>query len=270
VGFAQILQRGIEINNRISGFNDMYMTYAGLLMLAIMFALALALFTFNKWRDAWIPIAIAIMVAAVLLSLTRNAWIGLFAGGSLLLVLRKPISIVIIPVALAIGLAAAPGKVRDRALSMFDKNQKSNRERIYLWGAGLKIIKDNPVFGVGQNSFPLVYPKYRHPDVKEPNISHLHNNFLELAAERGLVGLFCWSLIWAGALWIMLRAWILAKVGDRERIMTLAASISGAVAFLTAGMFEYNFGDSEVQMLYYFLLAAGLAAASENVEKQMQ
>jgi len=264
VGFAQILQRGIDIYNRISGFNDMYMTYAGLLMIVIISALAIILFSFKKWSDSWLPFAVLIMGVALLLSLTRSAWVGLFIGCSILIALRKPFAIIIIPVVVAIGLAASPDKIRDRAFSMFDKNQKSNKERIYLWGAGLKIIKDYPIFGVGQNSFPIVYPKYRHPDVKEPTISHLHNNFLEIAAERGLVGLFCWSLVWASALWVMLRSWTIAKINDRERIMALGASIASTISFLVAGFFEYNFGDSEVQMLLYLLIAIGLASARDD------
>jgi len=260
VGLGQAVTRGVNLHDRISGFNDIYMTYAGLLMLAITLGGAVALFSFRKWRDGWLPAAIAVMTFAVLLSLTRNAWIGLLVGGVTLLALRKPAWALIAPVAAALAITLAPAGVKERVYSMADPDNRSNRERLLLWSAGMEIIADHPLFGVGQNSFPLVYPKYRRPGVTEPNISHLHNNFIELGAERGLVGLACWIAVWAAALWSMAAAWIKRKPGEAEKT-GLAGAMGAVAAFLAAGLFEYNFGDSELQMMYYFVLAAGLASA---------
>lgn len=264
-GFAQAARRGIEINDRISGFHDMYMTYAGLLMLSMIVAGAALIFDFRKWKDSWIPAALLAMTVAVLLSLTRNAWIGAFAGAAALIAMRKPLALTVIPILAALAFAVSPPKVQDRITSMANPADESNRERVLLWGAGLKIIADYPVFGVGQNSFPLVYPMYRAEGVKEPNISHLHNNFLELAAERGLVGLSMWIWLWGTALWFIGKALALPKNDDSAKA-ALAASLASIVAFLSAGLFEYNFGDSEIQMMFYFLLAAGVAAARKPLE----
>ncbi len=266
VGLGQAFMRGIRINDRISGFNDIYMTYAGLLMLATILGLAVALFSFRKWKDAWIPAALGLMIFAILLSLTRNSWVGLVAGVTVLVALRKPAALLAGPVLLMIVLGLAPANVQDRIYSVFDMQNVSNRERIYLWKAGAKIIADYPMFGVGQNAFPLVYPRYRDPAVAEPNISHLHNNFLELAAERGLVGLACWMSMWGVALWSVGMFWIRSeKPMDPSARAALAACFGSVTAFLCAGVFEYNFGDSEIQMLFYFIMAAGMGAANSAV-----
>ena len=261
VGLSQAITNGIDLTHRISGFNDIYMTYAGLLMLASILGFAVTLFSFKKWNDAWIPIAIALMAVAVLLSLTRNAWIGLFAGCVVLLAMRKAWLLAVIPVVMAVAIALSPINVKERVYSIFDFGNSTNKERILLWGSGLKIVADNPVTGVGQNSFPLVYPQYRSPDVTEPQISHLHNNFLQIAAERGLLGLAAWLSIWITALWVMISAWIRSKDTSANHKTGLALGIAGVVAFLSAGMFEYNFGDSEIQMLYHLVLSMGMAAA---------
>ncbi len=260
VGLGQAVARGIDISNRISGFNDIYMTYAGLLMLVGVMGFAMVLFSFKKWNDVWIPSAIALMTLAVLFSLTRNAWVGLFAGFVVLLVMRKPWSIIAIPIVIAVAMAIAPANVQERIHSMFNLEDSTNKERVLLWGAGLKIVADNPVTGVGQNSFPLAYPDYRSPEVKEPNISHLHNNFLEIAAERGLPGLAAWMSVWMVAIWQLIITWLKSKNSDDETKTGLAVGIAGIAAFLSAGMFEYNFGDSEIQMLYYLILSIGMAA----------
>ncbi|HEB70993.1 MAG TPA: hypothetical protein ENI77_00045 [Nitrospirae bacterium] len=259
-GLFQAFNRGLDINDRISGFNDIYMTYAGLLMLAIIVGAAVLLFEFKKWADSWIPVALGLMVAAVLLSLTRNALVGIVAGSVVMVALRKPVALAAIPALMAIAIAVTPRIASDRVYSIFDLQNETNKERIYLWSAGLKIIRDNPLFGVGQNSFPIVYPKYRNPNVKEPNISHLHNNFMEIAAERGLVGLFCWMSVWVFALWIMIRSWRQNRRDKKADILGTPAGIGGITAFVCAGVFEYNFGDSEIQMFYYFILAGGMAS----------
>lgn len=259
VGLAQAARRGVDIYDRISGFHDMYMTYAGLLTLAFIFGAGALIFSFRGKKDAWIPPALALVAAALLLSLTRSAWIGSAVGLTALAIARKPVAAAVIPILAALAFVLSPAPVKDRVASMADMQNESNRERLLVWGAGLKIIADHPVFGVGQNAFPLVYPEYRAENVNEPNISHLHNNFLELAAERGLVGMAAWIWLWGAALWGAGRAWRECFGGDERA--ALAASSAGVIAFLVAGMFEYNFGDSEIQMMFYMTLAMAVAAA---------
>lgn len=259
-GLGQAVVRGVDINNRISGFQSIYMTFAGLLMLGALAALAVALFGREGRKAGWFYAAAILMTTAIAASLTRNAMVGLFVGAFLLLALRSPWAGATAPVIAAIAIALAPSHIQQRALSVTDLHNETNRERLYLWSAGIRIARDHPFFGVGQNSFPLVYPKYRHPDVKEPNISHLHNNVIEIAAERGVTGLLAWMLIWAVALWKTSVAWRMAGLGEFR--VFAAIGISSIAAFLTAGMFEYNFGAAVIQMLMYFLMAASLAAAT--------
>jgi len=260
-GLGQAAIRGIDINNRISGFQSIYMTFAGLLMLGTLTALAVALFGKEGRQAGWFYASAALMTSAIAASLTRNAMVGLFAGAFLLLALRNPWAGAAAPVLAAIAIALAPSHIQERVLSVADLHNETNRERLYLWSAGIRIAHDHPFFGVGQNSFPLVYPKYRRPDVKEPNISHLHNNVIEIAVERGGVGLLAWMSIWAVALWNMTAAW--RRAGPEKPDAMPAMGLAAITAFLTAGMFEYNFGAAVMNMMIYFLMAASLAAVRE-------
>lgn len=257
-GLGQAVIGGVEINNRISGFQSIYMTFAGLLMLGAVTALAVALFGREGKAAGWLYAAVALMTAAIAVSLTRNAMVGLLAGAFLLLALRSLWAGAAAPIAVAIAIALAPSYIQQRALSVTNPHNETNKERLYLWSAGIRIARDHPFFGVGQNSFPLVYPKYRHQDVKEPNISHLHNNVIEIAAERGGLGLLAWISIWAVALWKTAAAW--RRTGRGDLHASAAMGLSTITAFLVAGMFEYNFGAAVMQMLIYFLMAASLAA----------
>ncbi|MBF0292928.1 MAG: O-antigen ligase family protein [Nitrospinae bacterium] len=261
-GLGQAVVRGVEINNRISGFQSIYMTFAGLLMLGAVSALAVALFGRQGKSAGWLYAATALMTAAIAVSLTRNAMVGLFVGAFLLLALRSPWAGASAPIVAAIAIALAPSHIQERVLSVANTQNETNKERLYLWSAGIRIARDHPFFGVGQNSFPLVYPKYRHPDVKEPNISHLHNNVIEIAAERGGAGLLAWLSIWAVALWKTVSAW--RRMGAGHIRAAAAMGMSTIAAFLVAGMFEYNFGAAVMQMLIYFFVAASLAAEKRS------
>jgi O-antigen ligase len=102
----------------------------------------------------------------------------------------------------------------------------------------------------------LAYPRYRWPEATHPQQPHLHNNVLQLAAERGLPGLafFAW---WAGA--AVLAAWREARRGGGA--WASAAVLAALAAVLLAGLFEYNLGDSEVLMLVLLLTAVPFALA---------
>ncbi|MBI5814704.1 MAG: O-antigen ligase family protein [Nitrospinae bacterium] len=261
MGLYQAAMRGIDIHNRISGFQDIYMTFAGLLMLAAVVATAIFIFNGAAWRGVALAGA-AVMTAAIFLSLTRNAVMGLGAGLAVIIALRKPAWLVILPLLASAVFILSPSGVRNRVSSIADLGDETTRERFHLWSAGVKIILDHPVLGVGQNSFPLVYPSYRSAQVKEPNISHLHNNFLELGAERGLAGLGVWTWMWAAAFWLTLKGW--KSPVERGLRAARAAGIGAITAFMAAGVFEYNFGASVIQMLMYYIVAAGLAASHEG------
>jgi putative inorganic carbon (hco3(-)) transporter len=102
-----------------------------------------------------------------------------------------------------------------------------------------------------------LYPQYRGPDAVKPVNPHLHNNPLQIAAERGLPAL----AIWLWFLVALVRDLWKRFAGGRHRELG-AAALATIVALLSAGLFEYNFGDSEVLML--FLLIVTLPAAADR------
>jgi O-antigen ligase len=61
--------------------------------------------------------------------------------------------------------------------------------RVLLWKAGLRMIADNPVLGVGPGNFMLAQPRYVHGRIYSRFPLTSHNLFIGVAAETGLVGL---------------------------------------------------------------------------------
>jgi hypothetical protein len=209
--------------------------------------------------DVLAALALPLSAWALLLTRTRNAWLGALIGLSILTVLRAPRVLLALGGAVALLLALRPAPIIER-LTMSDV---SSRDRYYMWQAGIDMILERPVFGQGPGMIVQVYPRYRWPEAPNPQTSHLHNNALQVAAERGLPCLAWWLWMMAAALAEALRR--VRTSGPLER-WTAASSLAWLVALLAAGMFEYNFGDSEVLLLTLLLTALPFAAAASREE----
>jgi O-antigen ligase len=204
--------------------------------------------------EATLPwIATPLAAWALVVSQTRSAWIGAVLGLGVVAVLRAPRLLWLVGGATAAVLLVRPAALTPR-LTIGDA---SSRDRYYMWQAGIDMILDKPVFGQGPGMILAAYPRYRWPEATHPRQPHLHNNLLQIAAERGLPGLvfFLW---WAGA--AFLAALREARSGDGSASRWPAAgALAALVAVFAAGQFEYNLGDSEVLMLVLLLTAVPFA-----------
>src|SRR5205814_9376718 len=81
---------------------------------------------------------------------------------------------------------------------------------------------------------------------------HLENNVVQLAAERGLLCLaaFLWLIfeLYAGFIQML-------KTAESETRWVVLSALSALTGFLIAGLFSYNFGDSEILLLLLFIVS---------------
>jgi O-antigen ligase len=240
---------------RIRGTMSIWMTFAGIMMLLATLTLAQLVFAFDRLRSGWLIAALLMLIAALVMTHTRGAWLGFAVGAGLILACRKKIFLLLLPVLALTIFVAAPQTVRDRVRSIVDPQDVTARQRIYMWGSGLQMLRDHPWTGVGLNGVKGVYPVYRDPRAIEARWGHLHNNIIQLAVERGLIGLSCWLWIWVA---FYRDAWRTYRALGEET-GTAKALVVGGLAAVTAfhveGLFEYTFGDSEVVTLVYFIMA---------------
>ena len=124
---------------------------------------------------------------------------------------------------------------------------------------GLAMIAAHPVFGLGPERVAAEFSRYAPPEAALPEAwyGHLHNTFLQLAAERGIP---CMIII----LWLFINVlrdgWRQAAQEVDHPLRALgAAAVAGTIALMVGGLFEYNFGDSEVLMLYLFVISVPFA-----------
>jgi len=259
LGYSLIIYfGGWQQGPRLKGFMGHYMTEAGLLMLFIIIGVAQTLFGQGKKRFLWAGLA-AGSFFLLLLTLTRNAWLGLGVACVLLIGLWRPAALILVPFLFAAVFWLSPFPVKQRVLNTLNLYSPSNRERIEYLRAGLRIIGDFPLHGCGPDTVELVFqnPKYGLSAEAKLNV-HLHNNLLQIAAERGLPSLIVWLIFMVWSFWGLIKKWPGKPAGALPWIAAAAAAV---LALFTAGLFEYNFGDSEVVMFYLVLVTLPFAPA---------
>jgi O-antigen ligase len=253
------------LGRRPQGTLGMYMTYSGQLMLVACVAAARILYRTND--RVWAALVMPALIVALAATLSRNAWVGACAGIGLLFVIKDFRLIGLLPVAAAVFIAVAPAQVSDRLYSTFRLNNlrhesvttqaslESNRDRLAMMKSGLKIVGKYPWVGVGPNMVSEVYPQFRDPLAVKQSNPHLHNVPLQIAAERGLPAL----AVWVWFMFTLVRDF-LAKRKTTALPSLAMAGLACVVAILAAGLFEYNFGDSEVLMLFLLVVTLPYAA----------
>jgi O-antigen ligase len=255
-----IIQYGIlqydSLRLRPQGALTHYMTYSGVLMLVI--CAAAARLVFGTRDRIWPALVMPALLVALAVSLGRNAWVGACVAVGLLLALKDFRLTALLPIVIAVAFALAPDSVTNRVMTMFDAQDPTNQDRFAMIEVGARIVADHPVTGVGPNMIPRVYAQYRPDYAVQPLNPHLHNVPIQIAAERGLVSLAIWAWFVAALLISLFR--LFRQQADR---ILPAAGLAATVAMLAAGLFEYNFGDSEFLMLFLVLVTLPFAAADD-------
>jgi O-antigen ligase len=257
-----IVQYGLfnynNLGQRPQGALGHYMTYSGLLLLVVGAAVARLLF---EPRDrAWPAMILPALLVALVLTFTRSAWVGACAVAALLLAMKDFRLLPVIPIVAAAFFAISPPQITARFYSMFDLNDPTSRDRVAMLREGVAMIRAHPLTGVGPNMVQRLYAQYRDPTAVERINPHLHNVPMQIAAERGLPALAAWLCV------IGIATADLARLLRRSRFRSLPAAALAAIAgMLAAGLFEYNFGDSEFLMLFLVLVTLPFAAERSDL-----
>lgn len=258
-GLLEYLHGADNLEERIRGPLSHYMTYSGWLLVAVLVLISEAALGHGR-RRLWLVPPAALGAVAMLLSLTRNSWVGLAAGLLLLGLTWHRRLLVVYPLFVVAVWLAAPKAVIDRVWSTFDLRQHANYDRLCMLVSGIQMVRDYPWTGIGPDMVPQLYPLYRRDDAPRWQVPHLHNNPMQIAAERGLPGLaaYLWLIgAFAAATW---RGLPRLAPEDRTAVAATLVAVAGITA---AGVFEYNFWDAEIQYLVLVLMGVGAGRVEE-------
>ncbi len=261
VGLWQYAHGASSLGHRLRGLTTHYMTFSGWTLVVVLLLVGDMAFQRDRRRLLWTLPPAAAGTVALILSYSRNAWVGLAAGLVLAAAVWKPRLILLYPLAAVAALAVLPRPVVERAVSIVDLRQPANYDRLCMVTSAVEMIQDHPVFGVGLGMVERRYPLYRRDDAPRWRVPHLHNNVLQVAAERGLLGLAAYLGILAT---FFVSTWRLLQRRDHPAFPALAGCFLAVAGVTVAGLFEYNWGDAEVWIVTLACLAAPFALGPEE------
>jgi O-antigen ligase len=255
---------------RATGFYNHWTTYAESLQLiaSLTIGLFVALPKKRSRNGALLALAIVGMGVALLLSVTRASWLSLLISATLITALSvsRRALIVLGVCALPVILAGLFVLQQKRSVGFFDQSDNSIVWRERVWYDGFHLLTSNPrhlLVGVGMDSIKAYWREWGLFDNGRMPMGHMHSDYLQIALERGVPALMVWLILlgtYARTLWRARRRvsadnwpsdiWI-------ERGIVIGA-LGGLVGFMLSGVVHYNWGDSEVVMIFYLIMGLSL------------
>jgi O-antigen ligase len=143
-------------------------------------------------------------------------------------------------------------QTRDRNALVF--GDPSSSLRVEVARVGLSRIAIHPIFGHGMDAMKRHWNEWGFPG---SDMLHLHSTPLQLAFDRGLPMLALWMLM-------MIAFWLFiaraernaADLSDTNSYGILLGILGALTGFLASSLVNYNYGDAEVAMMFWFLMGA--------------
>ena len=259
---------GTQRNHRFraSGWTRHYETFAELIQMIALLALGLAFAHLrNHGPNRYFRIALvaaALLTMGLVFTAMRTVVIAFVIGASVI-VLRslRGVPKVVFTFALFFVLAFAAIVVyqtRDRNALLLGDPSSSLRSQVAR--VGLSRVLIHPVFGHGMDAMKRHWNEWGFPG---DDMLHLHSTPLQLAFDRGLPMLALW-------LWLMIAFWLFvaraerkaSDLSDTHAYGILLGTLGALTGFLASSLVNYNYGDAEVAMLFWFLMGVGVSHGS--------
>lgn len=243
------------------------MTFAGILYQLVIFTgCVLIVRNIDMKRRLWLGVVAISQFVALLLTMTRGAWLALVAGvvaAALQLRSRRVIAGGVVLLATLIAFSFFYARDQGRNISptaLLNLRPDANvSTRLVLWDIAWDMFTDNPVFGVGFGDYTIEADK-RVGDRAVRTTVDTHNVYLHLLATRGLLGFIPFVWYWVAVFRRLHTRKRASATGSLDYQYALAA-IAVTIAVLFGALTENNIDDSEVFMAFMFLL--GLAVSGE-------
>jgi O-antigen ligase len=254
-----------------TGFLAAPMAFSGQMQLFSLITLALGLTKAFKHMFVGQTVLFGMILVGNVLGLIfaaeRSAWLGFIIGATLVTLLvscRTAAKLAGLSSVLFLGAWFALPVFQKRLLPLLDwQHDVSTRARFVVWDEAWRQFLRFPLYGIGVRKFPHVYI----PEALVPGqaryLGHAHSNYLHVLATTGLFGfaMYIWLLLESVRLaWMQFWMERTAVFTQDGKVYSFRAAIAlgllgSLVSLAVAGIFEYNFGTSQVRLAEWFLLA---------------
>ncbi len=240
--------------------------YAGLMELLLAFSAGSLLGRRQTAERLALWFGLCVGASSLLLSGSRGGFLSLLLELALFLalVLRNyyrvdPHTVGAILAAAIAGLLfcawLVPGQVTDRITALLRSPEISYAERRLIAADTGDMLRENWRTGTGLGSFAIAYTRYQTAS-PQAVIDHAHNDFLEVAAETGVVGI---GLVLTGLLQFIVAGWrnCRRKLNDERAWMRAGATI-GCCGLLIHSAGDFNLHIPANAAWFSFLLGLSL------------
>jgi O-antigen ligase/Tfp pilus assembly protein PilF len=272
----QFLPDGREMIYAVRGLMAHKNQFSDYMMLLLPFLMYGAI-RFEKLLKAGFIALIVMILFLIILLQTRSVWVGIIISTvvcvAVLLIfyrqflLPKKSRNIIAVVSLAIILTSAGiiafGGRQDynsylaKLRSITNPNAGNNIYRLKVWGATIKMIRDNPIVGVGAGNWQLEISKYL-PDLnfvqKEMNWGRPHNDYLWVLSEKGIFGIMLYLLIFIISFIYSFRI-ILGENDVKIKLITLLV-MGGLISYMVVSFFTFTYERIDHQVYLAIFIAA--------------
>lgn len=238
---AWALKVGFSMYPRAFGFVSNPITHAEGLVIIACWTVSRLSGTVVKTERRWLIAHLALSLSIILASRVRAGILGfavLLLLDAWLTPKRRRLCLCFLAI-MVVGFFSS--------VFIFGFNSASVKERLLLSQNSLQLFLKHPILGIGPDKFELVIPHDR-------NIRgvHPHNTVLGILTETGVVGLVAFlAFMWG----IGRRSIQLFKsyreTGD-DRRWASQALLYVFICFWIFGLFDFNFGDSELLVFHGF------------------
>ena len=262
--------------------------FAGLLELTLPFVAALAFYAYQSWeeergrrsgrRDQGRPASLGfralfylflavVMVVALIFSRSRMGILAMLFGLICMALLaqvrlRQTRWMVIVASFLIVvgsyGVWIGLGPVLARFEQMGDPTYLEMEGRLSMWRGTVELIRDYPIAGTGLGTFDLAFRRYQTANL-DKYVDHAHNDYLQFAAETGLLG---FVLLFVPILYLLGRmvSSFLTDTRRYRRAVTLGC-IGSTLALLAHSFADFNLQIPANALIFAIVLGIGYKAA---------
>ncbi len=134
--------------------------------------------------------------------------------------------------------------------------------RIEQWIATLKILPEFLFFGVGAGNYSIVFPGYHDASLPRLHFDHVHNDYLELLVNQGLLG---FGLLATAIVFVITKLIERCRrCAGQTELGAVLASCGGLVVMLVHGMVEFNFYIPANAAYFFVFMGVGMSVLHSN------
>jgi putative inorganic carbon (HCO3(-)) transporter len=260
------------VNERITGFTSHWNTYSAEEMFALIMICAFLFFSPGARRRSWVWVLCAALIAfAILLAETRGVYAAVAVATGYLLWFWNRKLVILIPLLAGVMILVSPPVIRERFSSFLKpKQEDSNTFRKIAWRSGIRMIEAHPLLGIGPDGPKYHFMEYIPADVSRASLpsgfyEHIHNLYLQYAAERGIPVLLIFLWMIGQILVDCFRGVQSLPPGRSEKRFLLHGTVAVVLAVLVEAFVEVNLGDSEVLTMFLVVVGCGYLALEKEI-----